>query len=870
MTPAIEDTRKPLRFRIPWLALTFFVVAASAISGIAYRYYRAQKEAIGHEVRNQLLSIADLKVKEISDWLAQRTDELQLLMADRATARVMQRVAAGAGEPSDRAEIQAWLHEICLRFHYANATFADAKGNPLLSTGSGFADPVHLRQVAGEVLRTNRIYFHDLQTGGPENAIHLGINFPVRATPEGQPFGAVLFSINPAEHLYPLLRTWPFESRTGETVMVRREDDEAVYLNDTRFHPDAALRLRVPLSSGDSPVVKAVLGASGIIEGTGTRGVPMIAAVRAVPGMPWRLLAKMDVEEVEGPIRRRSVLLILATASLILAVGAAIFALWRHQQLQFYKADIERQALVGHYEYLSRFANDIVLLMDNTGRILEANDRAVTAYGFSREELRQKTVRDLVHESDPNEFERRWKEVRERGSMVFEAVQRRRGGQPFLVEISVRSIHVGENQFRQSIIRDITERKILDERLRRALDAHTAVIESSAAAIVTATPDFRVATWSQAAERIFGWTAEEAVGGAPLFVPPDRLESAQDVHQRAMRGEVISGMRGLGLCKDGRTIALSISAAGLHDSGGHSAGVVTNFLDITEQNKAEQALRRNEALYRATFDQAAVGMNYVSIDGRFLRVNPRYCELLGYSQEELLRLRFQEITHPDDLRGENERVAALLSEKSGTTSYNKRYIRRDGSLVWLHVTVSLLRSESGEPLHFVGVVEDVTDRLHAEEALRQSEERFRRVVESAPEGILVERDARILYANSTAMELFGASTSQLIGRSILDVARPEDREEILARSASVRSGTAAPPAERMFLRVDGTPFPVEASATPIEYDRQPASLVFLRDIGNVNRRKQRNADWRSSSCRSKKWRVSAAWRAGWRTTSTIT
>jgi PAS domain S-box-containing protein len=842
MSPAVKDERNPVSFRFSLLAFTFFLIAATVIIGIAYRYYRAQKEAVEHEVRIQLLSIADLKVKEISDWLAQRMDEVRLLMADRAAARVMQRVASGAGEQSGRAEIQTWLNEICLRLHYANATLVDARGNPVLSAGSGFADPGHLRQVAGEVLRTNRIFFHDLQTGGPANAVHLGLNFPLQAAPGGQPFGAVLFSINPAEHLYPLLRTWPFESRSGETLLVRREGDEVVYLNDTRFHPDAALRLRIPLSHGDTPSVKAVLGAHGIVEGSGSRGVPVIAAVRAVPDMPWFLLAKMDAEEVQGPIRRRSVLLILATASLILAVGAAILALWRRQQLQLYKADIERQALVGHYDYLSRFANDIILLLDNDGRILEANDRAVSSYGFSREELRQKTVRDLRHASDLAEFERQWKEVSERGSMVFEGVHQTRDGRPFPVEISVRFLHVGENQFRQSIIRDITERKTLDEKLRRTLDTHTAVIESSASAIVTVTPDFHVASWNKAAERIFGWTAEATLGGPALFVPPHRLENAKDVHQRAMRGEVISGMRGLGLCKDGRTITLSISAAGLHDRDGSPAGVVMNFLDTTEQTMAEEALQRNEALYRATFDQAAVGMNYVSIDGRFLRVNPRYCELLGYSQEELLRLRFQEITYPDDLQGENERVEALLSGKGSTTSYNKRYIRKDGSLVWLHVTISLLRSESGEPLHFVGVVEDVTERLHAEEALRQSEERFRRVVESAPEGILVERDTRIVYANSTALSLFGASSPELIGRNVPDLAKPQDREEIRERSALSVSGTAVPPVERIFLRMDGTPFPVEVSATPIEYDRQPASLVFLRDI---KERKQAEAEKRA-------------------------
>jgi len=845
-TPA-KDAPKPLSgLGAAVLALTFFVVLASVIAGVAYRYYRSQKEAIEHEVRNQLLSVADLRVAEISDWGAQRMAEVSLLMADYATASVMQRVASGMPGQPGLAEVRTWLNEVCLRFRYAGATFVDAHGNPIVSVGATFGDAAHMRQVAEEVLRANRVVVNDLRVAEPMNAIHMGVNLPLRVSPQALPFGALLLSIDPAARLYPMLRRWPVTSQSGETLLVRREGDEVVFLSDLRFHQDAALRLRIPVSRRDNLAVQAVLGAEGIIEGVDYRGVPVIAAVRALRGQPWFLVAKVDIEEVEAPIRRRSLLLILATASLILAAGAALFAIWRRQQLRFYRArydaDLERQALVGHYDYLSRFANDIILLLDDTGRILEANDRAVTAYGYSREELLEKTVRELRHPSSSGDFDRQWEEVSERGSMVFECVHQTRDGRPFPVEISVRFINVGESQFRQSIIRDITERKALDEKLRRMLDAHSAVIESSAAAIVAVTPDFRITSWNKAAERIFGWTAEEAVGGPSLFVPPERWENARRIYERAMRGEVISGMPGLGQRKDGRVITLSISAAPLHDPDGRSIGIVLNFLDTTDQTRAEEALRRNEALFQVTFDQAAVGINYASLDGRFLRVNPRYCEITGYSQEELLQLRFWDITFPDDRQTDRERTEKLMRGEEDNRSHRKRYIRKDGSVVWVQVAVSLLRSGSGEPLHFVAVVEDVTERMRAADALRQSEERFRCLVENAPEGILVERDLRILYVNSAAVALFGASSAaDLIGRTTPDLANPEDRAAIVERSALVMRQVAVPPVERFFLRIDGKPFPVEVSAVPIEYDQQPAALVFLR---NIAERKQVEAEKR--------------------------
>ncbi|MEI9976816.1 MAG: cache domain-containing protein [Ignavibacteriota bacterium] len=314
MPSAIKDSHKPLsdlRGRV--VVLAFFLVAASVISGIADRYYRAQKEAIEHEVRNQLLAIADLRVVEISGWRAQMANEARVLTADRGSARSMQRVVAGAATGSELAEIHAWIDEICLRFHYAGATLTDSRGEVILSTGRFFGDAGHGRQLAEEAMRTNDIVFHDLGAASPGGAIHMGMNLPLRVAPNAAAFGALLLSIDPSERLYPLLRRWPLASLSGETVLVRRDGDQVLYLSDLRFQKNAALGLRLPLSRKNTASVQAALGATGIVEGEDYRGVPVIAAVRALPNLPWFLVAKMDVEEVEAPIRRRGFVLLVAT-----------------------------------------------------------------------------------------------------------------------------------------------------------------------------------------------------------------------------------------------------------------------------------------------------------------------------------------------------------------------------------------------------------------------------------------------------------------------------------------------------------------------------------------------------------------------------
>jgi PAS domain S-box-containing protein len=138
----------------------------------------------------------------------------------------------------------------------------------------------------------------------------------------------------------------------------------------------------------------------------------------------------------------------------------------------------------------------------------------------------------------------------------------------------------------------------------------------------------------------------------------------------------------------------------------------------TERKRAEEALRESEERFRATFEQAAVGISHNALDGRWLRVNQKLCEIIGYSREELVEKTFQDVTHPHDLDADFEQVHHLLSGNIKTYSMEKRYTKRDRSIVWINLTVSLVREPSGEPKYFIAVIEDISERKWAEEALQ--------------------------------------------------------------------------------------------------------------------------------------------------------
>ncbi len=166
---------------------------------------------------------------------------------------------------------------------------------------------------------------------------------------------------------------------------------------------------------------------------------------------------------------------------------------------------------------------------------------------------------------------------------------------------------------------------------------------------------------------------------------------------------------------DGRTIWLRTSKVPLRDASGAVFGVLGTYEDITEQRQAAIDLHESEERFRATFEQAAVGIAHVGVDGSWLRVNRRLCEMVGYAREELLGRTFQEITHPADLAADVENVRRMLAGEIQAYSMEKRYIRKDGTSAWITLTVSLARDDEGRPKYFISVIEDIEPRRRAED-----------------------------------------------------------------------------------------------------------------------------------------------------------
>jgi diguanylate cyclase (GGDEF)-like protein/PAS domain S-box-containing protein len=167
-------------------------------------------------------------------------------------------------------------------------------------------------------------------------------------------------------------------------------------------------------------------------------------------------------------------------------------------------------------------------------------------------------------------------------------------------------------------------------------------------------------------------------------------------------------------------------------------GIAINWRDVTDHKRAERALKESEQRFGTAFRDAAIGMALVAPDGRFLQVNRSLCRTVGYSEEELLEKTFRDITHPKDLESDVEQIRRMLSGEIETYQKEKRYFHKDGHVVWVLLNVSLVHGEGGEPLYFISQIQDITERVRAEERLRRAEARYRALVERMPAVVYVQ------------------------------------------------------------------------------------------------------------------------------------
>ena len=293
-----------------------------------------------------------------------------------------------------------------------------------------------------------------------------------------------------------------------------------------------------------------------------------------------------------------------------------------------------------------------------------------------------------------------------------------------------------------------------------ASDPAAAALGSAPTATMQLDTRRRIIGLNDACARLFGKTTTQLVG-------TDALEhmSADEAEQNRSRWDrvVASGKPSRYLDERGGR-SLVTDAYPILDAEGNVTRLSLFAREFTDRARAERELQESEEQFRAAFENAPIGMCLVSVGGSFLAANRAVCELLGYAAEELIHARLTDVVHPSDAPLTNDQLAALLAGERETCRFEERWFHRDGPMLWVDMSVVLLRDSDSKPRHYVMHVQDITDRRRAQAALGQSEARLRAVIENIPVMVdAFDEDLNIIYWNRECEAVTGYSDAEIVG-----------------------------------------------------------------------------------------------------------
>ena len=361
------------------------------------------------------------------------------------------------------------------------------------------------------------------------------------------------------------------------------------------------------------------------------------------------------------------------------------------------------------------------------------------------------------------------------------------------------------------------------------------IVESSDDAILGVTLDGIVLSWNSGAENIYGYSAGDVVGKpVSILLPSDLQEDMSNILEKIRQGGRVDHYETTRMRKDGKKVHVSLSVSPIFNAPGRIIGASAIARDITERKDAEDALRESQSMLEHSQAFSLVMAAHIGLDGSWIKVPPKLCELLGYSEAEMLARRSQDVTHPEDFDEEHRICRDLIEGRIKSVDLEKRCLTKDGRILHIYLNYSIVTGIEGNPVHFLAYIRDITKRRMAEEELKQTNIYLENVLENSPDAVcLVDKHGKLIKWNKMAAELYGYSFEELRGKAGFGLFADRDELEIMLKD--LRRQGSVKKREMLIKRNDGSVVPSELSIGLLQ-DAQGAvlgSVSVARDLSKI-------------------------------------
>jgi len=364
MPSALPESKRPFLYLILAISCLFSLIILSGYLAIA-----TQQKATESQIIAEINTIAELKAKAIADWYHERESDAYVAMQSQIFAEYLKRVENFRSYEVTRDDLTAWMEVLVTRYHYYGITLLNRTGSPVVSVPKQSSISQSRKDIfPNPALHLEKPVFTDIFRDSASGRLLMEFWVPIRIRSGEPAIGALVLQIDPQEYLYPLIQTWPTQSKTAESLLVHRAGNTVQFISMLRHDPDAVLNLSIPLTEEHVPAVMAVKGYHGIVKGNDYRGIPVVASITNISNTPWFIVAKIDQEEIYAPFYEFSRFVIGIIVLLLCIAGLGIWVFWKTRENEFISHELMEKE---HELYLSerirafmQQANDAIFILD--------------------------------------------------------------------------------------------------------------------------------------------------------------------------------------------------------------------------------------------------------------------------------------------------------------------------------------------------------------------------------------------------------------------------------------------------------------------------------------------------------------------------
>jgi len=491
------------------------------------------------------------------------------------------------------------------------------------------------------------------------------------------------------------------------------------------------------------------------------------------------------------------------------------------------------------FEDLFETANELIITTDAEGWILRLNKEVEKLSGYSKKELVGQSILNIAYPEDRDNYIQFWKDILSGLNLHYHLKGISKTGNVFDLLASGNAIRKDGNVVEiQYNAKDITEEKQAEEMLRRSEGKYRNILENITDGYYELDLAGNLTFFNASLCRTLGYARDEMMGmNNRQYMDEENAAKVYQIFNEVYRtGKPYTRADWAIIRKDGTKLSISSSVSLIRDSRGKPIGFRGLSRDITEQKRSEEELRRSEEKYRTVLESVVEGYYEVDLAGNFTFVNDSICHNIGYSRDELLSMNNRDYMDEQTAKKVLERYAEVYTTGQPARGFDFEITKKDGTKLFISVSISLIRDSKGELTGFRGVVRDITEQKQAEEKLQASEERYRNLFENATDGIFtLDLKTRFNSGNKKAQEMCGYNKEELIGQYATVILPEEEIPRMADAFERVLKGEINT-YETKIITKNGDLIPVEVTSSPIEVDGKiVGTMGMARDVTERNR-----------------------------------